>query len=46
MVGRIRKLLSVVAVETQAECLIIRVGNVGEGAVAAGRQKVIRWEQR
>ena len=46
--GRIRKQLSVAAVRTQADCLITRMSNVGEGAGAAGkrRQKVIRWERR
>ena len=48
LVGRVRKQLSVAAVRTQADCLITRMGNVGEGAGPAGnrRQKVIRWERR
>ena len=48
LVGRIRKQLSVVAIRKQADCLITRMGNVGEWAGAAGkrRQKVIRWERR
>ena len=48
LVGRIRKQLSVAAVKTQADCLITRLGNVGEGAGAAGKRRgnVIRWERR
>ena len=48
LVGRIRKQLSVAAVRTQADCLITRLGNVGEGAGAAGKRRgnVIRWERR
>ena len=44
---RIRKQLSVAAVRTQADCLITRISNVGEGTGAAGmrRSKVIRWEK-
>ena len=45
--GRIRKQLSVAAVRNQADCLITRMGNVGEGAGAAGKRRgnVIRWEK-
>ena len=45
MVGRIREQLSKRGVRTQADCLITRMGNVGEGAGAAGkrRRNVIRW---
>ena len=45
--GRVRKELSVAAVKTQADCLITRMGNVGEGAGAAGKRRkgVIRWEK-
>ena len=48
MVGRIREQLSKTAVRTQVDCLITRMGNVGEGAGAAGkrRRNVIRWEMR
>ena len=48
LVGRIRKQLSVAAVRTQADCLITRLGNVGEGTGAAGKRRgnVIRWERR
>ena len=48
MVGRIREQLSKTGVRTQADCLITRMGNVGEGAGAAGkrRRNVIRWEMR
>ena len=48
LVGRIRKQMSVAAVKTQADCLITRMGNVGEGAGAAGKRRkgVIRWERR
>ena len=48
LVGRIRKQLSVASVRTQADCLITRMGNVGEGDGAAGKrsQKVVRWERR
>ena len=47
LVGRVRKELSVAAVKTQADCLITRMGNVGEGAGAAGKRRkgVIRWEK-
>ena len=47
LVGRVRKELSVAAVKTQADCLITRMGNVGEGAGVAGkrRKEVIRWEK-
>ena len=46
--GRVRKQLSVAAVRTQADCLITRIGSVGEGAGAAGKRRsnVIRWERR
>ena len=48
LVGRVRKQLSVAAVRTQADCLITRIGSVGEGAGAAGKRRsnVIRWERR
>ena len=48
LVGRIRKQLSVAAVKTQADCLITRMGNVGEGTGAAGKRRgnIIRWERR
>ena len=47
MVGRIREQLSKTGVRTQADCLITRIGNVGEGAGAAGmrRRIIIRWEK-
>ena len=47
-VGRIRKILSVAAVKSQAGCLLSRLGCVGEGCVEAGRRraKVVRWERR
>ena len=47
LVGRVRKELSVAVVKTQADCLITRMGNVGEGAGAAGKRRkgVIRWEK-
>ena len=47
LVGRVRKELSVAAAKSQADCLITRMGNVGEGAGAAGKRRkgVIRWEK-
>ena len=47
-VGRIRKILSVAAVKSQAGCLLSRLGSVGEGCVEACRRrtKVVRWERR
>ena len=46
-VGRIRKIISVAAVKSQAGCLLSRLGSVGEGCVEAGRRrtKVVRWER-
>ena len=41
----LRKLLSVAAVRTQTDCLIARMGNVGEGA-GKRRQNVVMWENR
>ena len=48
LVGRISKQLALAAVRTQAECLITRMSNVGEGAGAVGKRKqmVIRWKRR
>ena len=39
LVERIRKQLSMAAVRTQADCLITRLGNVGEGTGAAGKRR-------
>ena len=40
LVGRIRKQLSVAAVRAQADCLITRTGNVGEGTEEGKCDKV------
>ena len=48
LVGQIRRLLSIVAVKAQAECLLGRMRSVGDGTAAANkrRQNAVWWERR
>ena len=48
IVGQVRRMLSVVAVRAQAECLLSRMMSVGEGVVEASRRRksVAMWQRR
>ena len=39
LVGQVRRLLSVAAVKSQAECLLSRMRVIGKGTAAAGRRR-------
>ena len=48
LVGQVRRLISIAAVKSQAECLISRMRGVGRGTAPANRrrQRVVQDERR
>ena len=45
LVGQVRRLLSVAAVKSQAECLLSRMRVIGKGTAAAGRRRQGKGER-